>query len=93
MAGYRALAAVGRSLVNLLNRRIEEEIPVGPRPRAVLAGTVDFDEVNNTPMPVIQPPALSIYCYRISVDRETRPGWSAVASSQTGSRASRSGCT
>jgi hypothetical protein len=81
VAGYRALAAVGRSLVTLLNRRIEEEIPVGPRPRAVLAGTVDFDEVNNTPMPVIQPPALSIYCYRISVDRETRPGWSAVASS------------
>jgi hypothetical protein len=80
VAGYRALAAVGRSLVNLLNRRIEEEIPVGPRPRAVLAGTVDFDEVNNTPMPVIQPPALSIYCYRISVDRETRPGWSAVGS-------------
>jgi len=80
VAGYRALAAVGRSLVHLLNRRIEEELPVGPRPRAVLAGTVDFDEVKSNPMPVIQPPALSVYCYRISVDHETRPGWSAVAS-------------
>lgn len=81
MAGYRALAAVGRSLVNLLNRRFAEEIPVGPRPRAVLAGTTDLDQVNNNPMPVIQMPAISVYCYRISVDRETRPGWSAVASS------------
>ena len=80
MAGYRALAAVGRSLVNLLNRRFAEEIPVGPRPRAVLAGTTDFDQVNSNPMPVIQMPGLSVYCYRISVDRETRPGWSAVAS-------------
>lgn len=80
MAGYRALAAVGRSLVNLLNRRFAEEIPVGPRPRAVLAGTADFDQVNSNPMPVIQMPGLSVYCYRISVDRETRPGWSAVAS-------------
>jgi hypothetical protein len=79
VAGYRALAAVGRSLVHLLNRRIGEEIPVGPKPRAVLAGTADFDEVNSNPMPVIQMPALSVYCYRISVDRETRPGWSAVA--------------
>jgi hypothetical protein len=80
VAGHRALAAVGRSLVDLLNRRFAEEIPAGPRPRAVLAGTVDFDEVNNNPVPVIQMPAISVYCYRISVDRETRPGWSAVAS-------------
>jgi Pvc16 N-terminal domain len=80
VAGHRALAAVGRSLVDLLNRRFVEEIPVGPRPRAVLAGTVDFDEVDSNPVPVIQMPAISIYCYRVSVDRETRPGWSAVAS-------------
>jgi hypothetical protein len=79
VAGYRALAAVGRSLVDLLNRRYEEAIPVGSRPRAVLAGTTDFDEVTSSPMPVIQMPAISVYCYRVSVDRETRPGWSSVA--------------
>jgi hypothetical protein len=79
MAGYRALAAAGRSIVALLNRRFEEELPGQRRPEAVLAGTVDFDKVN-TPSAVIQYPAVSVYCYRLSVDRETRPGWSSVAS-------------
>jgi hypothetical protein len=80
MAGYRALAAVGRSIVALLNRRFEEELPTGRRPLAVLAGTADFDRVNSSPEAVIRFPAVSVYCYRLSVDRETRPGWSAVAS-------------
>ncbi|MGH3824081.1 MAG: DUF4255 domain-containing protein [Pseudonocardiaceae bacterium] len=80
MAGHRALAAVGRSLVALLNRRFEEELPTGPRPQAVMAGTVDFDRVNSSPEAVIRYPAVSVFCYRLSVDRETRPGWSAVAS-------------
>jgi hypothetical protein len=79
MAGYRALAAVGRSLVTLLNRRFAEEIPVGRRPTAVLIGTVDLDRVNQ-PGSVITYPSVSVFCYRLSVDRETRPTWSAVAS-------------
>jgi hypothetical protein len=71
---------VGRSIVDLLNRRYEELLPPAPKPlKAVLAGTVDFDQVNADPAAVIQYPAISVYCYRISVDRETRPGWSAVA--------------
>jgi hypothetical protein len=80
MAGHQALAAVGRSIVALLNRRFAEELPAGRRPTAVMAGTVDFDEVNSRPNAVIRYPAVSVYCYRLSVDRETRPGWSAVAS-------------
>jgi Pvc16 N-terminal domain len=81
MAGHQALAAVGRSIVNLLNRRFAEELPPGgPIPRAVMAGSVDFDEVNSSSDAVIRYPAVSVYCYRLSVDRETRPGWSAVAS-------------
>jgi len=79
VAGYRALAAVGRSIVALLNRRFEEQLPGQRRPEAVLAGTADFDKVN-TPSAIIQYPAISVYCYRLSVDRETRPGWSSVAS-------------
>jgi len=80
VAGYKALAAVGRSIVHLLNRRYAElwTDPMIPPPTAVLAGTVDFDQVNSSPTAVIQYPAVSVYCYRVSVDRETRPGWSSV---------------
>lgn len=53
---------------------------MNPPLRAVLAGTADFEAVNSSPVAVIQYPAVSVYCYRITVDRETRPGWSAVAS-------------
>jgi hypothetical protein len=80
MAGYRALAAVGRSITAVLNQGYAAAIPVGRRPTAVLAGTSDFENVNN-PNPVISPPSVAVYCYRLTVDRETRPGWSAVASS------------
>ena len=79
MAGHRALAAVGRSIVDLLNLRIGELLPAPPRPTAVMAGTVDFDQVNSSPTAVIQYPSISVYCYKVSVDRETRPGYSAVA--------------
>jgi Pvc16 N-terminal domain len=81
MAGYKALAAAGRSIVGLLNMRFDEIVPAGdPKPTAVLAGTNDFDQVNSSPTAVIRYPAVSLYCYRVCVDRETRPGWSAVAS-------------
>jgi hypothetical protein len=79
MAGYKALAAVGRSLVALLEQRFEEDIPSGRRPTPVLIGTVDLDRVN-TPGSQITYPAVAVYCYRLSVDSETRPKWSAVAS-------------
>ena len=81
MAGYKALAAAGRSVVGLLNMRFSEIVTPGdPKPTAVLAGTNDFDQVNSSPTAVIRYPAISVYCYRVCVDRETRPGWSAVAS-------------
>jgi hypothetical protein len=78
MAGHRALAAVGRSIVDLLNRRFAEALPGAVRPTAVLATTRDFDEVNSSPNAVIQFPAVSVYCYRLSIDRETRPGFAAA---------------
>jgi hypothetical protein len=79
MAGYQALASTMESVVGLLNRRFREEIRTGRRPSAVAAGTIDFDLVN-TPGAQIVYPAVSVYCYRLSVDRETRPGWSSVGS-------------
>jgi hypothetical protein len=81
VAGHRALAAVGRSVIELLNRRFEEALPTpARRPTAVLAGTNDFERVNSSPGAVIRFPSVSVYCCRLSVDRETRPGWSGVAS-------------
>jgi hypothetical protein len=79
MAGHRALAATGRSIVDLLNRRFEQQLPTGPRPTAVLAGTYDFDQVNSSPTSVIRYPAVSVYCYRVSVDPTMRAAWSGVA--------------
>jgi Pvc16 N-terminal domain len=79
MAGYKALAAVGRSLVALLDQRFRDDIPTDRRPTPVLVGTVDLDRVN-TPGSQITYPAVAVYCYRLSVDSETRPKWSAVAS-------------
>ncbi|GAB7105991.1 hypothetical protein JCM4814A_43050 [Streptomyces phaeofaciens JCM 4814] len=79
MAGYQALASVGRGVVALLNERFAQEIPAGgPRPHAVLAGPADFDRVG-TPGSLITFPAVSVHCYRLSVDRETRPAWAAVS--------------
>ncbi|MCJ0874263.1 Pvc16 family protein [Streptomyces sp. AP-93] len=79
MAGYQALASVGRGVVALLNERFTDEIPAGnPRPQAVLAGPVDFDRVG-TPGSLITFPAVSVYCYRLSVDRETRPACAAIS--------------
>lgn len=79
MAGYRALASVGRSIVSLLDAHFTAQIPVGRRPRAVLAGTADFDLVNSNADAVIRYPSVAVFCYRLSVDPETRPGWSSVA--------------
>ncbi len=78
MAGYRGLAATGRSVVALLNRRFADEFGAAARPTAVLAGSADFEAFNSADA-VIQLPAVSLYCYRVSVDRETRPGWAGVA--------------
>lgn len=80
MAGYRALAAAGRSIVALLTRRFAEELPTGRRPTVVLAGTQDLDRVASSPEALIRFPAVSVYPYRLSVDRETRAPWSAVTS-------------
>ncbi len=70
------MAAVGRSVVSLLNRRFLETFPTGRRPTATLIGTPDFDQANVAGA-AIQFPAVSVYCYRISVDAETRAAASA----------------
>lgn len=79
MAGFRALSAVGLSVVALLNRRFTEELG-SDRPQAVLATTEDFEPARRRGAgATIVPPSVAVYCYRLSVDRETRPAMSALA--------------
>jgi hypothetical protein len=79
MAGYQALKAAGVSIVALLNRRFAE-LDGGAGLAALLANTHELKTMQNNNGQLIQQPAISVYCYRVSVDHETRPGWSAVGS-------------
>jgi hypothetical protein len=79
MAGYQALAAAGLSIVALLNRRFRA-VPAAAQLNAFLASTNELKAMSNNLHPLVQQPAIAVYCYRISVDSETRPGWSSVGS-------------
>lgn len=81
MAGYAGLAAVGTSIVALLNRRfLDVPAAAAVNLSAFLASANELKTMRNGQGQLIQQPAVSVYCYKVSVDRETRPGWSAVAS-------------
>jgi len=82
VANFQCIAATGRSIERLLNASFEELDPIpdaSTRPRAVLIRTEDFEGVG-TNTSVIQPPALSIYLYRVDFNKAMRAGWSAVGS-------------
>lgn len=75
MASYRAIAAVCGSVQRLLEAGFVEDPPV-PAPqvtRARVVRTEDFAADD-----VLVRPALSIYPYRIEIDRTTRSTWSGV---------------
>lgn len=78
MAGYQALNAAGISIVALLNRRFAER-DGGAGLAAMLANTRQLKTMATNNGQLIQQPAISVFCYRVTIDRETRPGWSAVA--------------
>lgn len=79
MAGFQALKAAGVSIVALLDRRFGE-LDGGAGLRAHLANTHQLKTMQNNNGQLIQQPAISVFCYRVTVDHETRPGWSAVGS-------------
>ncbi|WP_298942591.1 Pvc16 family protein [uncultured Microbacterium sp.] len=79
MAGFQALEAAGVSIVALLNRRFAE-LDGGAGLAAMLANTRQLKTLALGNGQLIQQPSISVFPYRVSVDRETRPGWSAVAS-------------
>jgi Pvc16 N-terminal domain len=63
----------------MLNRRFRE-VPEAAALNAFMASANELKTMKTNTGQLIQQPAISVYCYRISVDKETRPGWSAVAS-------------
>lgn len=79
MAGYQALAAAGLSIVALLNRRFHA-VPEAATLDAFLASTNELKTMKTNSGQLVHQPAISVYCYRVSVDRETRAGWSAMGS-------------
>jgi hypothetical protein len=84
MAGFRALRAVGLSIEALLEARLEVTYRGPNPPEAALAGvkaklvTADAFDRQKSAGSTIPRPGLSIYFYRLSLDRESRPPWSAV---------------
>jgi hypothetical protein len=81
VATFDCLAATGLSLERLLTGAFASPHPLGggPTVRAALIRSEDF-ESPGTPGNPIQPPALSIYLYRVDFNKAMRAGWSAVGS-------------
>ena len=89
MAGYRALAAVGRSIVALLNQRFAAALPVGRAADRRAGRHRDFDSVNSSPSAVIRFPVRGgLLLPALTVDRETRPGLVGRGQLSTGGPAS-----
>ncbi|MFO7567686.1 MAG: DUF4255 domain-containing protein [Enhygromyxa sp.] len=81
MADYDSIASTGRSVVRLLNHGFAEgnPLPLSTTPTAVLIRTEDFKaETNNESVAALSPPAVSIFFYRVDVNRTMRAPWSAV---------------
>ena len=79
MAGFAGIAAAGRTIERLLNAAFDEEQPIpglGPRTRAVLVRTADFEPA--VVATNIGSPALSIFVYRVDFNKTMRAAWSGV---------------
>jgi hypothetical protein len=79
MATYESIAAVGKSIERLLSSCfLQPPVPVaGKTTKAVLIRTEDFDPAGTNR---IQPPTLSVFLYRIELNKAMRAAWSAVGS-------------
>ncbi|MGH8932929.1 MAG: DUF4255 domain-containing protein [Egibacteraceae bacterium] len=75
MAGFRSIAAVGKSIEMVLNAAYAAEEPIDTGPtRAKLIQTEDLDAVTTT----LMRPALSIFLYRVDFNKAMRASWSAT---------------
>jgi hypothetical protein len=80
MAGFKSISAVGLSIERLLNTCFDADKALfNKTPKAVLVRTNDF-ETGVAANPVLVPPALSIFPYRVEVNRTMRGAWASVGS-------------
>ena len=76
MANFASFSAVGLSLERFLTASFLADPPVsGSTTAARLVRTEDFDPKN---LGLIPKPFLSIFAYRVDLNKATRAGWSAV---------------
>jgi hypothetical protein len=79
MADHLGVAAIGLSIVRLLNLCFEENPPLGEggaRVRASLMRTEELDPANRGDD--MTSPIVSVFLYRVDVNSHTRAAWSAV---------------
>lgn len=78
MADFQGLAAVGKSIVSLLDACFAEEEPVSSdQPAsAILATTEDLKDGDSSSLPST---GVSVFIYRVDVDATTRAAWSSVS--------------
>lgn len=84
MANSTSIAAVSLSLQELLNRYFVSLAAAEPDafrvlPTARIVRTEDFAQVGSAAGAVIRFPSLTIFCYRVDINRTMRAPWSAVA--------------
>lgn len=84
MGAFTAIAAVGLSIENVLNRGFDATFARDPsvfarKPKARLVKTENFDRSTPAAEGSIDDGTVSIFCYHVAVNATTRPGWSAVS--------------
>lgn len=84
MAAFTSIAAVGLSIESMLDLRLNSAFDADnslfrTRPKARLVHTENFDRVTPGSTGAIDDGTVSIFCYRVDVNRTMRPGWAAVS--------------
>lgn len=84
MGSSTTIAAAALSVRERLNRCFVELDALDPdafreRPTARIVSSDDFGDVGTAASARIRFPTLSIFCYRVDINRVMRPPWSAVA--------------
>jgi uncharacterized protein DUF4255 len=81
VADFRCISAAGKTIERLLNACFEADQPIGNnRPtHAILVRSEDFNRPNEQSA-TIPGTALSIFLYRVEVNKVMRAAWSSVAS-------------